>query len=66
MQAIQEAVSKVDGVIKNRRKSSVNISSLTAGRVDVTVSFWIDTFKTRDNTEKIRSNVFDAVQQLID
>jgi small conductance mechanosensitive channel len=66
MQAIEEAIPKVDGVIKNRRKSSVNITGLSAGRVDVTVSFWIDTFTAKDNTEKIRSKVFDTVQKLID
>ena len=65
MQAIEEAVSKVDGVIKKRRKTTVNITGLSASRVDVTVSFWIDTFTAKDNTEKIRSNVFDSVQQLI-
>lgn len=65
MQAIEEAVSKIDGIIKKRRKTTVYISGISAGRVDVTVHFWIDTFTVKEDTEKIRSKVFAAVQNVI-
>lgn len=62
---IVEAVEKVGGVLRKRRKTTVNVSGLAPGRVDLTVSFWIDTFTTREDTEKIRSKVFAAVQRVV-
>jgi len=65
MQAIEDAVLKVEGIIKKRRKPTINITGISAGRVDVTINFWIDTFTVKEDTEKIRSKVFAAVQNVI-
>ncbi len=63
---IQGAVNQVKGVLKTRRKTTVNISAIAPGRLDATVSFWIDTFVTKDSAEKIRSEVILAVQRAME
>jgi small conductance mechanosensitive channel len=62
---IRLAVEKVEGVLRRRRKVSVFISGLSPGKVDVTVSFWIDTFTTKESAEKIRSQVINEIQKAI-
>jgi small conductance mechanosensitive channel len=66
MQIIEEAVNNNEGIIKRRRKTNVNISGISPGRLDVTVSFWIDTFKVKEPSEKILSNVILAVQETLE
>jgi small conductance mechanosensitive channel len=66
MQIIEEAVNNTEGIIKKRRKTSVNTSGISPGRLDVTVSFWIDTFKVKEPSEKILSNVILAVQEALE
>jgi small-conductance mechanosensitive channel len=63
---IEDAVNTVDGVIRRRRKTTANISGISPGRLDVTVSFWIDTFRVKDTPEKIRSEVIMAVQKVLE
>lgn len=63
---IEDAVNTVDGVIRRRRKTTANITGISPGRLDVTVSFWIDTFRVKDTTEKIRSEVIMAVQKVLE
>ncbi|MBE0661836.1 MAG: mechanosensitive ion channel [Bacteroidales bacterium] len=63
---IEGAVNTVEGVIRRRRKTTANISGISPGCLDVTVSFWIDTFRVNDTPEKIRSEVFMAVQKVLE
>lgn len=63
---IQGAVSQIKGVLRTRRKTTVHISAIAPGRLDATVSFWIDTFATKDTAEKIRSEVILAVQRAME
>ena len=60
---IHDAVSQVKGVLKTRRKTTVHISAIAPGRLDATVSFWIDTFATKETAEKIRSEVILAAHK---
>ena len=57
MRLIEESVYRVEGVIKKRRKATVNISGIGIGRLEATVSFWIDTFKARESPERILTGV---------
>jgi small conductance mechanosensitive channel len=63
---IEDAVNTVDGVIRRRRKTTANITGISPSRLDVTVSFWIDTFRVKDTSEKIRSQVILAVQKVLE
>jgi small conductance mechanosensitive channel len=63
---IESAVNTVEGVIRRRRKTTANITGISSGRLDVTVSYWIDTFRVKDTKEKIRSEVMKAVQEVLD
>jgi small conductance mechanosensitive channel len=62
---IEDAVNTVEGVIRKRRKTTANITGISPGRLNITVSFWIDTFRVKDTQEKIRSEVILAVQQAL-
>ncbi len=66
MQIIEETVINVQGVIKKRRTTTVNISGISPGRLDIIVSFWIDTFAVKKEAEKIRSEVILAVQEALE
>jgi small-conductance mechanosensitive channel len=63
---IEGAVNTVEGVIRRRRKTTANITGMSPGRLDVTVSFWIDTFRVKDTQEKIRSEVILTVQKVLE
>lgn len=66
MNRIREVVDQVEGVLRRRRKTSVFVSGIAPGRVDITVSFWIDNFKIRTSAESVRSQVILKVQQLLE
>lgn len=66
MKEIETAVETVEGVLKRRRKTEVYVSAIAPGRTDVTVSFWIDTFKTKFTSDHIRSEVILKVQKVIE
>ena len=66
MKDIEVAVESVEGVLKRRRKTEVYISAIAPGRVDVNISFWIDTFRSKATSEKVRSDVILKVQVLIE
>ena len=66
MQAIKNEVETVAGVLKRRRRAEVFITAIAPGRVDIKVSYWVDTFKTRDTSEKIRSDVILRVEKLLE
>jgi len=66
MHAVRDTVNQVEGVLKKQRKTTVDISGLSPGRLDVTVSFWIDNFATKTRTEEIRSDVILQVRKAID
>ncbi|TVQ13424.1 MAG: mechanosensitive ion channel family protein [Bacteroidetes bacterium] len=66
MKEISGAVNSTDGIITRRKKTEVFISGIAPGRVDVTVSFWIDTFKIRGSADSIRSEVFQRVQAVVE
>jgi len=66
LEIIKESVYKAEGIIKKRRHPSVNISGLSPDKVDVTVSFWIDTFTVKETSDKILSNVILSVQQALE
>ncbi len=66
VQIIENAVSGVEGVLKRRRKTSVDISGISPGKLDVTISFWIDTFVVKVTSDKIRSKVILAVQNALE
>lgn len=63
---ILQAANQVKGVLRNRRKTTVNISAIAPGKLDAIVSFWIDTFATRSPVENIRSEVILSVQQAME
>ena len=66
MKEIEAAVESVEGVLRRRRKTEVYVSSITPGGAGVTVSFWIDTFKSKTTSEGIRSTVILRVQDIIE
>jgi small conductance mechanosensitive channel len=66
MRQMKAAVEKVEGVIRKRRAVTVNVSGLAPGKVDITVSFWIDTFTAKNNSDYIRSQVMLRVQDVIE
>ena len=66
IQVIESAVSGVEEVLKKRRKTSVNISGISPGKLDVTVSFWIDTFAVKETSDQVRSKVILAVQNALE
>lgn len=66
MQKIEAALHNVEGILKKRRKPDVYISGMAPGRVDITVSFWIDNFSARKTSDKIRSDAILAVQKVLD
>jgi small conductance mechanosensitive channel len=63
---IRTAMETVDGVIKKRRKVTVYVSAIAPGKVDLTASFWIDTFTARSTSDHIRSQVFLKIQEVLD
>lgn len=65
MQEIALSVTGIEGVLKNRRKVSVNVSGIGPGHLNLTVTYWVDTFKSRGSSDKIRSDVIRAVQAII-
>jgi small-conductance mechanosensitive channel len=66
LERIRGAVAGVEGIIRRRRPPEVVLSGVGPGRVDVTICYWIDTFKIRDTAEGIRSEVIRAVQQVLE
>lgn len=66
MNDIALSVNTIEGVIRKRKQTEVFVSGIAPGRVDVTVSFWIDTFKIRTTADVIRSEVFKRVQAEVD
>ncbi len=66
MKEISGTVNSIQGVITRRKKTEVFISGIAPGRVDVTVSYWIDTFKIRGSADAIRSEVFHRVQTVLE
>lgn len=66
MALIEEAVKKVKGVLKERRKTSVSISAVFPSKVEVSVGFWIDTFSDEISSEVIRSEVMLSVQKALE
>ncbi len=66
MQVIEDAVNQVEGIIRKRRKTSVNITGIAPGKLDATVSFWIDTFKIKTTSDAIRSEVILTVQKVLE
>jgi small conductance mechanosensitive channel len=63
---IEHTVSKIDEVIKKRRKISADVVGISPARVDVRVSFWIDTFTSKSGADKIFSSVILAVQNALE
>jgi small conductance mechanosensitive channel len=66
MRIIEDAVNKTDGIIKRRRKTSVHVSGISPGKLDLNISFWIDTFKVKEASDKIRSDVILSVQEALE
>jgi small conductance mechanosensitive channel len=62
---LEAAANSVEGIIRRRRKTTVHISGISPGRLEATISFWIDTFRTKDSTEKIRSEVIKATNMVL-
>ncbi len=61
--AIREAVDKVEGVLKKRKRTRVDITGLAPGRLDATVSFWLDNFKLKGDADQVKSGVIFAIKQ---
>lgn len=66
LKLIEAAVNKTAGVILRRRKTTTHVTAILPGRLDVMVSFWIDTFRSRETLEQIRSNVIANVQRAME
>lgn len=66
LQLIRDAVDRVGGVLKKRRKTIVDITGLAPGKLDATVSFWIDNFTIKERPDKIRSEVIWQVRKVLD
>ncbi|MEE4176043.1 MAG: mechanosensitive ion channel domain-containing protein [Bacteroides sp.] len=63
---IEETVNKVKGVLKERKKTIVSVSSVYPYKVEVNVSYWIDTFSDEISSEIIRSEVMLSVQNALE
>ena len=63
---IERAVSGVNGVLKKQRRPSVNLSDIAAGKLEVTVSYWVNTFTVKWSAEKIKSDVLLAVHDILE
>jgi small conductance mechanosensitive channel len=66
MRQMKLAVEKVEGVIRKRRPVTVYVSGLAPGKVDVTVSYWIDTFTAKNTSDYIRSQVILQIQEVLE
>ncbi len=66
MKVIEQAVESVEGVLRKRKKTAVVISGIAPGRLDVTVSFWIDTFVTKESSDVVRSKVILRTQDALE
>ena len=69
IKVIQDAVINVEGVLKDDRKPAVTINELATNSINISVMFWVDTFKTtkRSIHQGIRSKVInDVLAALID
>ncbi len=65
LKAITTSVNQVEGVLKTTRKSTAEIISVSAGKFEVRVSYWIDTFKEKQRAETIRTQVIHNVHQTL-
>jgi small conductance mechanosensitive channel len=63
---IEAAVNQTEGVIRRRRKTTTHVTAISPGRLDVMVSFWLDTFRSKDTLEQVRSNVIANVQRAME
>jgi small conductance mechanosensitive channel len=63
---ITTAVNSVEEVIRRRKKTQVYISGIAPGKINLTVSFWIDTFKVKLSSDGVRSEVILRVQKVIE
>jgi small conductance mechanosensitive channel len=66
MESLRIAAEAVDGVIKKRKKVAVFVSSINPKGIELTVSFWIDTFASQKTSDKIRSDVLLRLQEIIE
>ncbi len=66
IQRIVESVNSVEGVLKKRRKTIVDISGIAPGRLEVRLSYWIDNFSARERVGKIRSEVMYRVRKTLE
>lgn len=65
MEKIYNAVAKVEGVLENDRKPDINISSIEYGKIELLLSYWIDTFSSKVSSEKIKSDVNISIKKII-
>lgn len=66
LKMIIQAAESVEGVLRKRRKTTAVITGISPGRLDVTVSFWIDTFVTKETSDIVRSKVILRVQDALE
>lgn len=65
METFRLSAEAVDGVIRKRRKVTVYVSAVNPAGIEITVSFWVDTFTTRETSDRIRSDVMLRLQEII-
>jgi small conductance mechanosensitive channel len=66
LKTIEAAVNQTAGVLLNRQRTTTHVTAILPGRLEVTVNFWIDTFRTNQTQEQIRSNVIANVQRAME
>jgi small conductance mechanosensitive channel len=66
MESLRKAAETAEGVIKKRKKVTVFVSAISPAGADITVSFWIDSFTSKESSDKIRSDVMLKLQEVIE
>jgi small conductance mechanosensitive channel len=66
IRTIEMVLEKVPGIQKRSRRPRANVSGIAPGKIDLTVSYWIDIFKEAENIERIKTQALLAVQQALE
>ncbi|WP_143960558.1 mechanosensitive ion channel family protein [Litoribacter populi] len=66
LKQIEDQVNLVEGVLKGRRKTSLQIKDISGGVVVVSVLFWVDTFTRKIPATQVKNKAMLTVQKIVD
>ncbi|MBS9523042.1 mechanosensitive ion channel [Litoribacter alkaliphilus] len=66
LKQIEIEVNRVEGVLKGRRKTSIQVKDISGGTVVITILFWVDTFTKRVPATHVKNKVMLTIQKLVD